>query len=92
MLDNLAAHDDRPVDALVEAAGCRVVRRPPYSPGFNPIGNAISKVKGVLRTLAERTVPGLLTAITEALRSVTAEDAKAFIAHCGYATKRSKPL
>jgi transposase len=92
VLDNLAAHNDRRVDALIESAGCVVLRLPPYSPDFNPIENAISKVKAMLRKLAERTVPRLLNGIAEALRSVTAADAKAYIAHCGYATKRCKPL
>jgi transposase len=92
VLDNLAAHNDRRVDALVAAAGCEVMRLPPYSPDFNPIENAISKVKAALRKLAERTVPGLFDGIAAALRSITPADAKAFIAHCGYATKRRKPL
>lgn len=92
VLDNLAAHNDRRVDDLVESAGCVVMRLPPYSPDFNPIENAISKVKTMLRKLAERTVPGLLDGIVEALRTVTSADAKAFIAHCGYATNRCKPL
>jgi transposase len=86
VLDNLAAHNDRRVDALVEGAGCTVLRLPPYSPDFNPIENAISKVKAMLRTSAKRTVPELFDAIDEALKAVTASDAKAYIAHCGYAT------
>jgi transposase len=87
VLDNLAAHNDRRVDTLIRAAGCRVLRLPPYSPDFNPIENAISKVKAVLRKLAKRTVPELLDAIAEALQAVTPSDATAYIAHCGYATK-----
>ena len=64
MLDNLAAHNDRRVDALVEAAGCRVLRLPPYSPDFNPIENAIAKVKAVLRELAKRPYPSCSTPST----------------------------
>ena len=92
VLDNLAAHNDRRVDELVRAAGCEVMRLPPYSPDFNPIENAISKVKAMLRKLAKRTVPELFDAIDEALASVTAADARAYIAHCGYATQRRKLL
>ena len=92
VLDNLAAHNDRRVDGLIEAAGCEVMRLPPYSPDFNPIESAISKVKAMLRKLAKRTVPELFDAIDEALASVTPADARAFIKHCGYATKRCKPL
>jgi transposase len=92
VLDNLAAHNDRRVDQLIEGVGCEVMRLPPYSPDFNPIENAISKVKTVLRKLARRTVPGLFDGIDAALGSVTVADAKAFIKHCGYATNRHKPL
>jgi transposase len=84
VLDNLAAHNDRRVDALIESAGCEVMRLPPYSPDFNPIENAISKVKAALRTLAKRTVPALFDGIAAALASVTPSDAAAYIAHCGY--------
>jgi transposase len=92
VLDNLAAHHDRRVDALVAAAGCEVLRLPPYSPDLNPIEQAISKVKTVLRRLAKRTVADLLDGIAEALAAVTPADAAAYVAHCGYATERCKPL
>ena len=93
ILDNLPAHKSPEVDRLVESAGARVLRLPPYSPDFNPIEMAISKVKTVLRSLAERTVSGLFDAIGTALATVTAEDAANYIRHCGYvATKGCKPL
>lgn len=87
VLDNLSAHKSPRVDALVEAAGCRVFRLPPYSPDLNPIEMAISKIKRLLRSRAERSVTELSAAIDQALRSVTRSDATAFIAHCGYAAK-----
>jgi transposase len=64
-----------------------VIRLPPYSPDFNPIEMAISKVKTVLRKLARRTVDGLFNGIGEALGSIRATDALNYIAHCGYATR-----
>jgi len=85
VLDNLAAHNDRRVDELIGSAGCVVMRLPPYSPDFNPIENAISKVKTMLRKLAKRTVPALFDGIDDALRTITSADSKAYIAHCGYA-------
>jgi len=54
-------------------------------PDLNPIEMAISKVKAVLRKLARRTVDALFDAIGEALASVTSDDARNYIAHCGYA-------
>jgi transposase len=84
VLDNLPAHKSAKVDALIESVGARVLRLPPYSPDFNPIEMAISKIKSVLRKLARRTVDALFTAIGEAVASITAADAIGFIRHCGY--------
>lgn len=84
ILDNLPAHKSPEVDRLVEAAGARVVRLPPYSPDFNPIEMAISKVKSVLRKLAARDIEKLIDAIADALRAVKAEDAVNYIRHSGY--------
>jgi transposase len=85
VLDNLPAHKSPKVDELIGSAGAKVLRLPPYSPDFNPIEMAISKIKSILRKLARRTVDSLLTAIDEAVAAVTADDALAFIRHCGYA-------
>src|SRR5206468_1489336 len=75
ILDNLPAHKSSEVDHLVEARGARVMRLPPYSPDFNPIEMAISKVKSLLRKLAAREVAALIDAIGQSLLAVTAEDA-----------------
>ena len=85
VLDNLPAHKSSQVEQLIEAAGCRLLRLPPYSPDLNPIEMAISKVKTFLRRLARRTVDGLFDGIASALASVTASDARHYIEHCGYA-------
>ena len=84
VLDNLAAHKSPRVAAAVGAAGARVLYLPPYSPDFNPIEMAISKVKAALRAMARRTVDGLCAGIGEAMATVTAADAENFIRHCGY--------
>jgi len=85
VMDNLPAHKSPQIDALIESAGARVLRLPPYSPDFNPIEMAISKIKSVLRKLARRTVDGLLDGISQAIASITPSDAVGFIRHCGYA-------
>jgi transposase len=92
VMDNLPAHKSPQVDWLVESVGARVLRLPPYSPDLNPIEMAISKIKTVLRKLARRSVNGLFDGIGEALGSIRSSDALNYIAHCGYATKRRKPL
>ena len=92
VLDNPSAHASPETDRLVEAAGARVIRPPPYSPDLNPIEPAISKVKTTLEKLARRTAGAPLTGIAAAPASVTPTDANNFMAHCGYATKRCRPL
>ncbi len=87
VMDNLSAHKSKRVDGLIEAAGCTVLRLPPYSPDYNPIEMAISKVKRLLRSLAERELGALFRGIGEVLETVTPDDAANFIAHCGYAAK-----
>ncbi len=84
VMDNLPAHRSPRMDELVEAAGCYVLRLPPYSPDLNPIEMAISKVKALLRKAERRTVDALQSAIGDALASVTPEDATAYVRHCGY--------
>lgn len=92
VMDNLPAHRSLQIDRLVESAGARVLRLPPYSPDFNPIEMAISKTKTVLRKLARRSVDELFIGIGEALGSIRPTDALNYIAHCGYATTRCNQL
>ena len=84
VMDNLSAHKSPWVDQLIESVGARVLRLPPYSPDYNPIEQAISKTKSVLRTLACRSVDGLFTGIEEALGSIRPTDALNYILHGGY--------
>ena len=84
VMDNLPAHKSPQVDWLIESADARVLRLPPYSPDFNPIEQAISKVKSVLKKLAHRSVDGLFDGITEALGSISPTDALHYIAHARY--------
>lgn len=84
ILDNLSAHRCPEVDRLVQTAGAKVMRLPPYSPDYNPIEMAISKIKSLLRKAAKREVGTLLHAIGTAIAAVTAEEAANYIRHCGY--------
>ena len=84
VMDNLAPHKAPAVGRLIASAGARLLLLPPYSPDFNPIEQAISKVKTVLRKLAPRTPDGLYDGIGEALASVTPADATAYFRDCGY--------
>jgi transposase len=68
----------------VEARGCELLFLPPYSPDLNPIEEAFSKVKGILRRAEARTREALVEALGRALDEVTAQDALGFLGHCGY--------
>jgi len=47
------------------------MRLPPYSPDFNPIEMAISKIKTLLRKLAKRDLGSLFDAVSQAMKSIT---------------------
>jgi transposase len=84
VMDNLGAHKVAGVRAAIEAAGASLIYLPPYSPDFNPIEKAWSKVKKLLRDAAARTQAALEAAIAQALAAVTPEDARGFFRSCGY--------
>lgn len=84
VLDNLSAHKPTAIRDAIEGAGAAMMFLPPYSPDFNPIEMAFSKIKASLRKTAARTVHGLWDAIRDAIDTVTAKDAKSFFTACGY--------
>ena len=84
VLDNLSAHKVAGVREQIEARGARLIYLPPYSPDFNPIEQAWSKVKQILRSLKARTAEALEAAVAEALAAITAANAIAWFSHCGY--------
>jgi transposase len=84
MMDNLKAHKGERVRQMIEAKGCEVMFLPAYSPDLNPIEEAFSKIKGILREVGARTREALVEAICEALSKVTVQDARGFFGHCGY--------
>jgi len=45
VMDNLPAHKVEGVRGRIEAVGAELLYLPPYSPDFNPIEQAWSKVK-----------------------------------------------
>jgi len=67
VLDKLGAHRPARVRDLVEARGARLVFLPSYSPDFNPIEHAWSKLKALLRKAGARTLRKLARALRSAL-------------------------
>ena len=76
VLDNLKAHKSPRVAEILARKNCTVRYLPPYSPDFNPIEMAISKLKSALRKLAERTVAGLSPSLRAAPVSSSRPNAK----------------
>ena len=83
VMDRLGAHRDPVIERLIEAAGARLLYLPPYSPDLNPIEEMWSKVKQHLRSAAPRTQEQLIDAMGDALRDVTANDARGYFGHLG---------
>jgi transposase len=92
VMDNLQVHKMRRVRELIEERGCSLVFLPSYSPDFNPIEQAFSKIKGNLRKAKARTFEALVEATGQALSAVSAEDANGFFDHCGYGAPGAHPL
>jgi transposase len=84
ILDNLGAHKGKRVRKLIEERGCELWFLPSYSPDLNPIEEAFSKMKALLKKAAARTREALVAAIGRALEAVTPEDAWGWFTHCGY--------
>ena len=84
VMDNLSAHKGSRVRDLVAQRGCELLYLPPYSPDLNPIEEAFSKIKGILRKAESRSREALIEAMGPALDAITSRDARGFFGHCGY--------
>jgi transposase len=88
IMDNLAAHKVEGACQLLESCGAHLLYLPPYSPDFNPIEQAWSKLKQLLRGVKARVLDQLEPAIAQAIAAITPQNAQAFFRHCGYGTQQ----
>jgi transposase len=79
VMDNLGSHKGPQVQGAIEAADPSLLYLPRYSPDFNPIEKAFSKLKSLLRKAAERSVTGLWDAIVRLIDSFTPQDCQNFL-------------
>ena len=84
VMDNLSAHKGARIRELIERVGCELLYLPPYSPDLNPIEEAFSKIKGLLRKAEARSRDALIEAIGKALEATTSQEVRSFFEHCGY--------
>jgi transposase len=84
VMDNLSSHKRASVRELIEAAGATLRFLPPYSPDFNPIEKAFSKLKAMLRKAEERTVSGLWDLIGKLVDIFKPTECANYFSSCGY--------
>lgn len=84
IMDNLSVHKRPAVRTAIEAEGARLMFLPPYSPDFNPIEFAFSKLKALLRAAAERTKDALWDAVAWAIDKITPQDSANMFTATGY--------
>jgi transposase len=84
VMDNLGVHRPKKVRELIEGRGCELLYLPPYSPDLNPIEEAFSKLKHILRKIGARGKEALIEAMGRASEAVSTEDVRGLFAHCGY--------
>jgi transposase len=84
VMDNLPAHKPSSIREAIEATGAELRFLPPYSPDFNPIELAFSKIKTFLRKAAARNLPDLWDAIRDAIDDLTPNDCRSCFTAAGY--------
>ena len=75
---------ERRLREAIEARGATLRYLPKYSPDLNPIEMPFSKLKALLRKLAERTVDRLYRRIGAFVENFPAREARNYFRHAGY--------
>ena len=88
VLDNVRFHDDPEIAELIARRGARLEFLPPYSPDLNPIEEAWSKMKTMLRAAKARVLEALVGALDEALSAISSQDCHGWFQHAGYRVGR----
>ncbi|WP_375779168.1 transposase [Bradyrhizobium sp. ma5] len=86
IMGNLPAHKVHGVREAIQGGGASLLYSPPYSPDFNPIEMAFSKLKPLLRAAAARTMPDLWQAIADALKRFSPKEYQNYLVAAGYDT------
>jgi len=84
VMDNLPSHKVTGVRHAIEQAGATLLYLPPYSPDFNPIEMAFSKLKAILRKAAARTIEDLWDVIAQSLDEFNTTECRNYFVAAGY--------
>jgi transposase len=83
ILDNLSVHKVAGMRVAIEQAYASLVHPPPYSPDLNAIERVFVKLRRLLKSAAERTIPGLWLRIGQCLDLFTAQRCANYLRHAG---------
>jgi len=72
------------IEETIEKADCKVLYLPPYSPDLNPIENAFSKFKAMLRACSETTITGLWNAVGKIVDCFSERECSNYFKAAGY--------
>lgn len=83
-MDNLSSRKRAVVKEKIEAVGATLRFLPPYSPDFNSIRKAFSRLKAMLRKGGESTVRGLWRLIGKLVGIFQPDECANYFSSCGY--------
>jgi transposase len=84
ILDNLSVHKMKNILNPLIKKGVKVQFLPRYSPDYNPIELAWSKMKTILKKAKARTYEALINGVASALNELSEDDISGWFKHCGY--------
>ena len=84
VMDNWSAHKTAAVLKTIRNAGAEALFLPAYSPQYNPIEKAWSKMKTMMRRLNTTTPDAFDSAVAQAMDAVTPENIEAWVRYAGY--------
>jgi putative transposase len=88
-MDNLSSHKDPAIRGVIRSVGAKLFYLPPYNPDLNPIEQAFSKLKTLLRKENARSREAVEHAIGRLLNKLTATECRNFSTDAGYASTGS---
>jgi transposase len=86
VMDNLSSHKNKAVRQAIRAAGAKLFYLPPYSPDLNPIEQAFSKLKTLLRKENARTIAQIEKCIAKLIQLINREECLNYFQQAGYAS------
>ncbi len=87
IMDNLPAHKPLAIRQAIETTGAQLRFLPPYSPDFNPIEQAFSKIKAHLRRIGARSFTAVFKAIGEICDLYHPTECSNYFKDAGYVSK-----